>query len=65
VGPSINEAHVDMGWDLKNQQIKITSMWSIINRSGAANSRHIHGNCFISAAYYAKIPKDCGDSVMT
>ena len=63
IGPSLNEALLDMGWDLKNQQIQIQSMWSIINRSDAANSRHIHGNSFISAAYYLKAPKNCGDIV--
>lgn len=63
VSPNINEALVDMGWDIKNQNVEIQSMWSIINRSGAANSRHIHGNCFISAAYYVRAPKDCGDII--
>ena len=63
VGPNINEALVDMGWDLKNQEIKITSMWSIINKSSATNARHIHGNNFISAAYYVKAPKNCGNIV--
>ena len=63
VGPSINEALIDMGWDLNDQHVKITSMWSIINRSGAKNSRHIHGNNFISAAYYVRAPKNCGDIV--
>ena len=63
VGPSINEALIDMGWDLQNQSIKITSMWSIVNKTDAANSRHIHGNCFISAAYYVKAPTNCGDIV--
>lgn len=63
VGPSINEALIDMGWDLHNQNVKITSIWSIINRSDASNTRHIHGNNFISAAYYVKAPKNCGDIV--
>jgi len=63
IGPSINEALIDMGWDLKNQEVKIQSMWSIINKSDASNSRHIHGNCFISAAYYVSAPKNCGDIV--
>lgn len=63
IGPNINEVVVDMGWDLKQQQVRIQSMWSIINRSDATNSRHIHGNSFISAAYYVKAPKNCGDIV--
>ena len=57
----LNRAFIDMGWDVKNHQIKITDMWSIINKTGAANARHIHPNSFLSAAYYIKAPKNCGD----
>ena len=64
IGPNLNEALIDMGWDLINQQVKITSMWSIINRSDATNVPHIHSNSFISAAYYVKAPKNCGDIVL-
>ena len=39
------------------------SMWSIINTKNASNSRHIHSNNCISAAYYVKAPKHCGDIV--
>ena len=63
LGPSINEALLDMGWDLESQEVKITSMWSIINRTEASNARHIHGNNFISAAYYVKAPSNCGNIV--
>ena len=38
-------------------------MWSIINKESASNSRHIHSNNFISAAYYVKAPESCGDIV--
>ena len=53
----------DMNWDLQNQETKITSMWSIINKKEASNARHIHGNNFISAAYYVKAPNNCGKIV--
>ena len=60
IGPYINESLVDMGWDLKNQNVKITSMWSIINKKGDFNITHTHPNCFLSAAYYVKASKNCG-----
>ena len=63
IGPNINESLLDMGWDLKNQNVKITSMWSIINRSDATNARHIHSNNCISAAYYVKAPENCGNII--
>ena len=33
--PKIEEAIIDMGWDIKNQIVKITSMWSIINKKNS------------------------------
>jgi len=63
ISPHLNEALVDMNWDLKKQKIQITSMWSIINKNKAINERHIHGNNFISAAYYVKAPKNCGNII--
>jgi len=63
ISSNLNKVFNDMGWDLKNQKVKITSMWSIINKKNASNSRHIHSNNCISAAYYVKAPKHCGDIV--
>ena len=63
ISPNINETLVDMGWDLKNQKVQITSMWSIINNANARNARHIHANNFISAAYYVKAPENCGNII--
>ena len=63
IGPAINECLLDMGWDLQTQEVKVTSMWSIINKSDATNARHVHGNNFISAAYYVKAPENCGNIV--
>ena len=57
----INESLADMGWDLKKNELKITGMWTIINPTNASNSRHIHSNNFISAAYYLKAPEKCGN----
>tara|TARA_B100001123_G_C15119673_1_gene950814 strand:- start:67 stop:669 length:603 start_codon:yes stop_codon:yes gene_type:complete len=59
----IQELFNDMEWDLAKQKIKITSMWSIINMKEALNERHIHGNNYISAAYYVKAPEKCGNIV--
>ena len=60
ISATLNKALNDMNWDLKNQTVKITSMWSIINQKEAMNGRHIHGNNFLSSAYYVKAPTDCG-----
>jgi len=59
----LNKSFFDMGWDLEKNKIKITGMWTIINPPGASNSRHIHSNNFISAAYYIKAPKNSGKIV--
>ncbi len=53
----------DMDWDITNQKTKITNMWAIINKGGAANARHHHGNSSLSAAYYVRAPKNSGDIV--
>ncbi len=63
ISKSISEFLVDMGWDIKKQQVKITAMWSIVNPPGSSNQRHIHGNNFISAAYYAKVHKNSGNII--
>ncbi len=63
ISPNIKSVLTDMDWDINIQETKISNMWAIINRGGAANSRHHHGNCAISAAYYVRAPKNCGDIV--
>ena len=50
-----------MGWDKKNNNPKITGMWSVINRANAFNERHFHPNNYLSSAYYVKAPESCGD----
>ena len=61
--PKIQNALDDLGWDKEKNEVKITSMWAIINKKNAYNGRHIHANNYISAAYYVKAPKDCGDII--
>ena len=63
ISPSIEKVMTDMNWEKENQSIKISNMWTIINTGGSTNSRHQHGNSTISAAYYVKAPKNCGDIV--
>ena len=61
--PKIEEAIEDMGWDINNQIVKITSMWSIINKKDSFNERHHHGNSALSAAYYVNADQNSGDIV--
>ncbi|PPR47596.1 MAG: hypothetical protein CFH19_00439 [Alphaproteobacteria bacterium MarineAlpha5_Bin9] len=63
ISKMLNESSIDMGWDLKKNELKITGMWAIINPTNASNARHIHSNNFISAAYYVKAPENCGNIV--
>ena len=63
ISPQLNSVLTDMGWNIKNQEVKITGMWAIINKKNASNSMHIHSNNYISSAYYVKAPKNCGDIV--
>ena len=58
---NLNKAIVDLGWDNPSNEFKITSSWSIINKKGSSNNRHIHSNNYISAAYYVSAPEGCGD----
>ncbi len=63
ISPNIEQVLKDMNWDNEKQITKITSMWAIINKGGASNARHHHGNSSISAAYYVRAPKKCGEIV--
>ena len=38
-------------------------MWAIINKKDDFNIIHTHPNCNLSAAYYVKAPKNCGEIV--
>lgn len=59
ITPCINKAIADMSWN-KQDKVRITSMWSIINPKGAANHIHTHPNNLLSAAYYVRAPEKCG-----
>jgi len=48
------------GWKIKNKNIRISEMWAIINKKEDFNVIHTHPNCYLSAAYYVKAPKNCG-----
>ena len=63
ISNNIGAAVKDMNWDLDTQAVKITSMWAIINKDGAFNERHHHGNSSLSAAYYVKAEKNAGDII--
>ena len=56
----ILDAFQNFGWKIKNKNIKIKEMWAIINKKDDFNVVHTHPNCFLSAAYYVKAPKNCG-----
>ena len=59
----IGKAIEDSGWKNPANNFSITSAWTIINIKRSSNSRHIHSNNYISAAYYVKAPKNCGDII--
>lgn len=61
ISPNIQKVINDMGWDPIRNNIKLTNIWSVVNKKDASNSRHTHSNSYISAAYYVKAPKRCGD----
>ena len=63
ISPNINNVLNDMNWDMSKQRAKMSAMWAIINLGGASNSRHLHGGSDISAAYYVRAPKNCGEIV--
>ncbi len=63
ISTNINDTLRDMDWDLKKQKIKIPSVWAIINKGGAENAKHHHGNSSLSAAYYVRAPENCGEIV--
>ena len=53
----------DYGWKYEKNKARIVAMWAIINKKDSFNISHNHPNCFLSAAYYVKAPKDSGNIV--
>ncbi len=56
----IYETFKQYGWPYKADKVKITEMWSIINKKNSFNASHIHPNNFLSSVYYVQAPKNCG-----
>ena len=54
----------NMGWRIKDKNIRLKEMWAIINKKNNFNVIHTHPNCYLSAAYYVKAPKNCGNFVI-
>ena len=48
------------GWPFKPDKVKISEMWSIINKKNGYNESHIHPNCLLSSVYYVQAEKNCG-----
>lgn len=44
----------------KDQALKITTMWSIINPPGNGNRAHVHPNSLWSGVYYVQAPENAG-----
>ena len=61
VQPYIHDVFKSYGWVYSPKKIKCSGMWAIINKKGNFNTEHIHPNSNLSAAYYVKAPKNCGD----
>ena len=50
----------EIGWDLKNFTMDITSCWAVVNGKLASNFVHNHPNSVLSGVYYVKAPENCG-----
>ena len=48
-----------------DKQLKIGTMWSIINAPGSSNKAHIHPDSHWSGVYYVHTPEDAGDIEFT
>ena len=57
----IGNAFKNFGWKIENKNIRVTEMWGIINKKNDFNVLHTHPNCYLSAAYYVKTNKKCGN----
>ena len=60
----ILNAFQNMGWKIKDKHIRLKEMWAIINKKNNFNVIHTHANCYLSAAYYVKAPKNCGKFIV-
>ena len=46
-----------------NEVLTINKMWTNIYPPGTFVPQHLHPNCILSGAFYAKAPKDCGNII--
>ena len=51
------------GWKYIPEKVRMTEMWAIINKKDNLNTAHTHPNNYLSAAYYVKAPKNCGNII--
>ena len=51
----------EFGWEYLPNKQRIVAMWAIINKKNSYNIKHNHQNCYLSASYYIKKPKNSGD----
>ena len=61
IQPFMIDVFRSYGWKYNPQKVLCSGMWAIINKKGNFNTEHIHPNSNLSAAYYVKAPKNCGD----
>ena len=52
------------GWKADPEKIICSEMWAIINKKNNFNLLHTHPNSYLSAAYYAKAPKNSGNFII-
>lgn len=60
----ISEATAKMSDNLgyaDTHEMKIGTMWSIINPPGCVNRAHVHPGCLWSGVYYIQAPENCGN----
>ena len=48
-------------WKYIPNKVHITEMWSIVNKKNDINHKHNHQRNHLSAAYYVRAPKNCGE----
>ena len=64
LGEYVFHAFKHYGWKIDPKKTVIKEMWAIINKKGNFNVIHTHPNCYMSAAYYVKAPKNCGEFIV-
>ena len=60
IKPHLIDVFDKYGWVFNEKKIRCEAMWAIINKKENFNVEHIHANCYLSAAYYVKVPKNSG-----